>query len=234
MTPQRGAARPDGASPPPRRDHSTRVTIGSPARLQQSPDEGCRVPTRLHATRGGHGRTAPVSPRPSDERVSPTQDHQPGAEPGESITPDPNPKTKPLTFGPVGWSLRRQGRHLQDRPRQDRVRGSSPTGLAPGQRLAAQVRHRLPPVLTDFRRCIESLPQVRQRHHHRALGPGKGSKGSSPTSRITATAASGLVRCDCAQHCRHPWPALRSSRRTRTSDPQAWQRDCHRSPTRPG
>ncbi len=50
ITPERAAARPDGASPPPRRDHNPRVTMGSPARLQQSPDEGCREPTRLHAT----------------------------------------------------------------------------------------------------------------------------------------------------------------------------------------
>ena len=30
--------------------HNPHVTMGSPARLQQSPDEGCREPTRLHAT----------------------------------------------------------------------------------------------------------------------------------------------------------------------------------------
>ena len=32
----------------------------------------------------------------------------PAGEPGEPNTPDPNPGTKPLTFGPIGWSRHRQ------------------------------------------------------------------------------------------------------------------------------
>jgi hypothetical protein len=52
--------------------------------------------------RAGDGRAAPAHAHSAP--AQPT--HQPAGEPGEPITPAQIKKTKPLDFGPIGWSFR--------------------------------------------------------------------------------------------------------------------------------
>jgi hypothetical protein len=53
------------------------------------------------------GQETGARPPPQQRARPTTHDHQPAGEPGEPTTPDPNPRTKPLTLGPIGWSQRR-------------------------------------------------------------------------------------------------------------------------------
>ena len=48
----------------------------------------------------------------------PTQNHQPAGEPREPISHDQNQETKPLTFGPIGWSFLAEGRSTGSYPAQ--------------------------------------------------------------------------------------------------------------------